>query len=114
MIPVCRLEDLPVGESVRVDTTPPVAVFNADGELYAIDDTCTHQDASSPRAGWRAVWSNARCTPPHSISVRANRRASPHAAPSAPTASPSTTASSTSTRPRRRAPPHDVRDHRRP
>jgi 3-phenylpropionate/trans-cinnamate dioxygenase ferredoxin subunit len=47
VIPVCRLEDLPEGESVRVETTPPVAVFRTDeGELYAIDDTCTHQDAS--------------------------------------------------------------------
>ncbi|GAA2282921.1 bifunctional 3-phenylpropionate/cinnamic acid dioxygenase ferredoxin subunit [Streptomyces ruber] len=51
MIPVCRLEDLPVGGSVRIDTTPPVAVFNADGELYAVDDTCTHQDASLSE-GW--------------------------------------------------------------
>lgn len=51
MIPVCRLEDLPVGESVRIDATPPIAVFNADGELYAIDDTCTHQDASLSE-GW--------------------------------------------------------------
>ncbi|GAA3817176.1 bifunctional 3-phenylpropionate/cinnamic acid dioxygenase ferredoxin subunit [Amycolatopsis tucumanensis] len=24
----------------------PIAVFNVDGTLYAIDDTCTHQDAS--------------------------------------------------------------------
>jgi 3-phenylpropionate/trans-cinnamate dioxygenase ferredoxin subunit len=40
-----------VGESVRIDTTPPIAVFNADGELYAIDDTCTHQDASLSE-GW--------------------------------------------------------------
>lgn len=47
MIPVCRVEDLPEGESVRVETTPPVAVFRTDeGELYAIDDTCTHQDAA--------------------------------------------------------------------
>ncbi|MFJ2264317.1 bifunctional 3-phenylpropionate/cinnamic acid dioxygenase ferredoxin subunit [Streptomyces sp. NPDC087844] len=51
MIPVCRLDDLPAGESVRVDTMPPIAVFNADGELYAIDDTCTHQDASLSE-GW--------------------------------------------------------------
>ena len=51
MIPVSRLEDLPEGESVRVETTPPVAVFHADGELYAIDDTCTHQDASLSE-GW--------------------------------------------------------------
>ncbi|GGT30379.1 bifunctional 3-phenylpropionate/cinnamic acid dioxygenase ferredoxin subunit [Streptomyces purpureus] len=51
MIPVCRLEELPAGSSVRLDTTPPIAVFNADGELYAIDDTCTHQDASLSE-GW--------------------------------------------------------------
>ncbi|MCP3816962.1 bifunctional 3-phenylpropionate/cinnamic acid dioxygenase ferredoxin subunit [Streptomyces sp. A3M-1-3] len=46
MIPVCHVDDLPSGEAVRLDTAPPLAVFNADGELYAIDDTCTHQDAS--------------------------------------------------------------------
>jgi len=52
VIPVCRLENLPQGESVRVETTPPVAVFHTDeGELYAIDDTCTHQDASLSE-GW--------------------------------------------------------------
>ncbi|MFC9132137.1 bifunctional 3-phenylpropionate/cinnamic acid dioxygenase ferredoxin subunit [Streptomyces sp. NPDC057099] len=52
MIPVCRLEDLPKGESVRIETTPPVAVFHTDdGDLYAIDDTCTHQDASLSE-GW--------------------------------------------------------------
>ena len=48
MIIVCRTEDLPPGESIRVTegVPAPVAVFNADGEYYAIDDTCTHQDAS--------------------------------------------------------------------
>ena len=47
MIPVCRLADLPRGDAVRVDSTPPIAVFHTeDGELFAIDDTCTHQDAS--------------------------------------------------------------------
>ena len=51
MIPVCRRDDLPVGEAVRLPTEPPIAVFNADGELYAIDDTCTHQDASLSE-GW--------------------------------------------------------------
>jgi 3-phenylpropionate/trans-cinnamate dioxygenase ferredoxin component len=51
VIPVCRLDDLPAGESARVDTTPPIAVFNAGGELYAVDDTCTHQDASLAE-GW--------------------------------------------------------------
>ncbi|NGO70442.1 bifunctional 3-phenylpropionate/cinnamic acid dioxygenase ferredoxin subunit [Streptomyces boncukensis] len=51
MVPVCRLEDLPEGESLRLDLEPPIAVFRTDGELYAIDDTCTHQDASLSE-GW--------------------------------------------------------------
>ena len=52
MIPVCRLEDLPKGESARVGTIPPIAVFHTDdGDLYAIDDTCSHQDASLSE-GW--------------------------------------------------------------
>ncbi|WP_030614001.1 bifunctional 3-phenylpropionate/cinnamic acid dioxygenase ferredoxin subunit [Streptomyces sclerotialus] len=49
MITVCRIEDLPRGESVRVtDGVPaPIAVFHTEeGEFYAVDDTCTHQDAS--------------------------------------------------------------------
>ncbi|MCO1582365.1 bifunctional 3-phenylpropionate/cinnamic acid dioxygenase ferredoxin subunit [Crossiella sp. SN42] len=46
MIAVCRLDDLPPGEAVRLLADVPVAVFNVDGELYAIDDTCSHQDAS--------------------------------------------------------------------
>lgn len=46
MIPACTLEDLPPGESVRIQADVPIAVFNADGDLYAIDDTCSHQDAS--------------------------------------------------------------------
>ena len=30
-----------------MDVEPPIAIFHTDdGELYAIDDTCTHQDAS--------------------------------------------------------------------
>lgn len=46
MIPVCAVGDLPPGEAVRVEAEVPIAVFNADGVYYAIDDTCTHQDAS--------------------------------------------------------------------
>ncbi|MEU7556641.1 bifunctional 3-phenylpropionate/cinnamic acid dioxygenase ferredoxin subunit [Streptomyces sp. NPDC044571] len=47
MIPACRLADIPRGEACRLDFDPPIAVFHTeDGEVYAIDDTCTHQDAS--------------------------------------------------------------------
>jgi 3-phenylpropionate/trans-cinnamate dioxygenase ferredoxin component len=51
MIRVCALNDLPPGEATRVLAHVPVAVFNADGEVFAIDDTCTHQDASLSE-GW--------------------------------------------------------------
>ena len=44
---VCPLAELPRGEALRVDTEPPIAVFHTeDGEVFALDDTCTHQDAS--------------------------------------------------------------------
>jgi 3-phenylpropionate/trans-cinnamate dioxygenase ferredoxin subunit len=45
---ICPLADLPRGEGLRVDRVDPaIAVFHTDaGEVYAIDDTCTHQDAS--------------------------------------------------------------------
>ena len=46
MIPVCPTSALPPGEAIRVEGDEPIAVFNADGEFLAIDDTCTHQDAS--------------------------------------------------------------------
>lgn len=46
MIRVCALGDLSDGEALRLDTEPPIAVFHVEGSFYAIDDTCTHQDAS--------------------------------------------------------------------
>ena len=47
MLPICPLSDLPRGEALRVPVEPPIAVFHTeDGEVLAVDDTCTHQDAS--------------------------------------------------------------------
>ncbi|HWC78331.1 MAG TPA: bifunctional 3-phenylpropionate/cinnamic acid dioxygenase ferredoxin subunit [Pseudonocardiaceae bacterium] len=46
MFPVCAVDALPDGEAIRILAHVPIAVFNADGSYYAIDDTCTHQDAS--------------------------------------------------------------------
>ncbi|MFI0467440.1 MULTISPECIES: bifunctional 3-phenylpropionate/cinnamic acid dioxygenase ferredoxin subunit [Saccharopolyspora] len=51
MFEACRVSDLPPGESVRIEAHVPIAVFNVEGDLYAIDDTCTHQDASLAE-GW--------------------------------------------------------------
>lgn len=47
MLEVCPLSALPRGEAHRVESDPPIAVFHTDdGEVFAIDDTCSHQDAS--------------------------------------------------------------------
>ena len=48
LVRVCPLADIPVGAGFRFDdVTPAVAVFHTDdGQVFAIDDTCTHQDAS--------------------------------------------------------------------
>lgn len=45
---LCRADDVPKGEILRVesDGLPPVAVFNLDGAYFAIDDTCSHGQAS--------------------------------------------------------------------
>lgn len=49
----CALDDLTPGEGLRIDSvSPPIAVFlTEEGTVHAIDDTCTHQDASLA-AGW--------------------------------------------------------------
>ena len=44
--PTLRTSDIPPGESARVILDVPIAIFNIDGEFHAIDDTCSHQEAS--------------------------------------------------------------------
>lgn len=52
MVRVCRLEELPPGGVRRVVVAGlAVAVFHTPEGLFAIDDTCTHQDASLAE-GW--------------------------------------------------------------
>ncbi|WP_150460463.1 bifunctional 3-phenylpropionate/cinnamic acid dioxygenase ferredoxin subunit [Nesterenkonia ebinurensis] len=50
---VCSIDDLTPGEGLRIDAvSPPIAVFlTEDGEVYCLDDTCSHQDASLA-SGW--------------------------------------------------------------
>lgn len=44
----CALDDLVPGEGLRITSvSPPIAVFlTEDGQVFALDDTCTHQEAS--------------------------------------------------------------------
>lgn len=40
---ICRVDELDVGEALRIDKgAEPVALFNIDGEFFALQDTCTH------------------------------------------------------------------------
>ena len=46
-VEVARATDIPAGHAARVEIDGvPVAIFNCDGEFYAIDDTCSHAEAS--------------------------------------------------------------------
>jgi 3-phenylpropionate/trans-cinnamate dioxygenase ferredoxin subunit len=46
MIRACAIADLPEGEVVRIVAHVPISVFHTEGGFFAVDDTCTHQDAS--------------------------------------------------------------------
>ena len=51
MITVCEESAIEEGGAVRVTADVPITVFKAEGRLYALDDTCTHQ-AASLADGW--------------------------------------------------------------
>lgn len=46
---VCDKDDIPSGEGIRIvrdDLPEPIAVFNDEGEFFALSDTCSHGQAS--------------------------------------------------------------------
>lgn len=46
-IPLCKTNDVPVGEARKVETTGlALAVYNVDGTFYVTDDACTHGPGS--------------------------------------------------------------------
>ena len=42
----CAVDEISPGEAIAMQLSPPIAVFNVDGEFYAVDDTCTHAESS--------------------------------------------------------------------
>ena len=50
---VCPVEDLPPGE-VKIVRAGEIAigVYNANGELYAIEDRCSHDDGPLAEGDW--------------------------------------------------------------
>lgn len=45
-IRACTVDEVAVGEAFCMPVSPPIAVFNVDGEFFATDDTCTHAQSS--------------------------------------------------------------------
>jgi 3-phenylpropionate/trans-cinnamate dioxygenase ferredoxin component len=46
-VTVARVGDIPPGHAARTEIDGrPVAIFNVDGEFHALDDTCSHAEAS--------------------------------------------------------------------
>jgi nitrite reductase/ring-hydroxylating ferredoxin subunit len=43
---VCAVDDLPDGEMTALETDPPVAVYNVDGEFFSTANTCTHMKSA--------------------------------------------------------------------
>ncbi|KJL26602.1 non-heme iron oxygenase ferredoxin subunit [Microbacterium azadirachtae] len=48
---VAQTDDIPDGEAIKIDasvtgTVDDIAIFNDDGEFFALDDTCSHEKAS--------------------------------------------------------------------
>ena len=47
LVTVGRVEDIPPGHAARTEIDGrAIAIFNCAGELYALDDTCSHAEAS--------------------------------------------------------------------
>ena len=42
----CRTDEIAPGGAIAVPSVPPIAVFNIDGEFFATDGMCSHQEYS--------------------------------------------------------------------
>ncbi len=46
-VQVAKVGAIAPGKAIRVEIgDEPIAIFNVDGDLYAIGDTCSHEEAS--------------------------------------------------------------------
>ena len=46
LIKACRVDQLKPGEALRLNVTPPIAVYRFNDGYYATADTCSHAQAS--------------------------------------------------------------------
>jgi 3-phenylpropionate/trans-cinnamate dioxygenase ferredoxin component len=46
LLKACKVDQLKPGESLRLNLTPPIALYRLNDGFYATDDTCSHAQAS--------------------------------------------------------------------
>jgi 3-phenylpropionate/trans-cinnamate dioxygenase ferredoxin component len=46
LIKACGVDQLKPGEALRLNLTPPIALYRLNNGYYATEDTCTHAQAS--------------------------------------------------------------------
>jgi 3-phenylpropionate/trans-cinnamate dioxygenase ferredoxin subunit len=51
-IRACSVDELQPGDVMRVPATPPIALYNLDGEFYATSDLCSHDKSSLSEEGF--------------------------------------------------------------
>jgi 3-phenylpropionate/trans-cinnamate dioxygenase ferredoxin component len=42
----CKIEELKPGQALRLNRTPPIAVYRLNDGFYATEDTCSHAQSS--------------------------------------------------------------------
>jgi 3-phenylpropionate/trans-cinnamate dioxygenase ferredoxin subunit len=46
LIKACRIDQIKPGEAIRLNVTPPIAVYRLNDGFYATEDTCSHAQTS--------------------------------------------------------------------
>lgn len=46
LVKACTIDQLKSGEALRLNLTPPIAIYRLDDGFYATEDTCSHAQAS--------------------------------------------------------------------
>jgi 3-phenylpropionate/trans-cinnamate dioxygenase ferredoxin subunit len=46
LIKACKTDQLKPGEAIRLNLTPPIAIYRLNDGFYATEDTCSHAQSS--------------------------------------------------------------------
>ena len=46
LVKACKTDQLKPGEAIRLNLTPPIAIYRLNDAFYATEDTCSHAQSS--------------------------------------------------------------------